>query len=413
STVVGRPVTWSSTNSSVVAVSVTGLATALAEGSATVVATVDGQSGRAPFVVTGTVVPVGTVTVTPESATISIGGLQQLHAEIRDANGQLATHRLVTWSSTNATVATVAGTEASAMVTGVAEGTTRIAATVEGKSDTVTITVSSTASRGPIAFRSTPGGCQGIYTMNVDGSNVVKLFQNANCVKVVARPAWSPDGTKIAFESVPPTGSHYNWAIYVMNADGSGVTVLPGPGYSPAWSPDGTMIAGAYGTGGGYSIFVMRADGSGRVVLHESLYGIGEPAWSPDGTKIAFNGVTGSTSVGGNNEVFVMNADGTGLTNLTNSPSSDWGPAWSPDGAKIAFLSSRAGSLDVYVMNSDGTGVTQLTRDAWVSDRPAWSPDGTKIIFDTGEIYVMNADGSGITRLTNNAWYDGQPAWRR
>jgi TolB protein len=78
-------------------------------------------------------------------------------------------------------------------------------------------------------------------------------------------PVWSPDGTKIAFQSL----RDHNYEIYVMNADGSGQTNLtnhPGKDLEPSWSPDGTQIYFRTDRDGNmYDDYVMTADGSGQV----------------------------------------------------------------------------------------------------------------------------------------------------
>jgi Tol biopolymer transport system component len=107
-------------------------------------------------------------------------------------------------------------------------------------------------------------------------------------------PAWSPDGTKIAFVR--------RGDIFVMDADGSNPTNLTNSqsmdNQGPAWSPDGTRIAFSRSEAGGNRevnrIFVMDADGSNPTSLTDALPdgGIGvdfEPTWSPDGNRIAFS----------------------------------------------------------------------------------------------------------------------------
>jgi PKD domain/WD40-like Beta Propeller Repeat/Dipeptidyl peptidase IV (DPP IV) N-terminal region len=137
-----------------------------------------------------------------------------------------------------------------------------------------------------------------------------------------SQPAWSPDGTKIAFVNQND--------IWVMNADGSARTALATSArgeFRPDWSPDGTKIA--YDRDG--QIWVMNADGGGQAQLTGDAFGEtgGEPAWSPDGTKIVFSS-NGNGAPNGH-DVFVMNADGTGITRLdTPVPASDLDPSWQP-----------------------------------------------------------------------------------
>src|SRR4029077_18136350 len=132
----GRVVTWSSSNPAVATVSASGLVTGVAAGSATITATSEGQSGTSALTVTN--VPVATVTVSPASASGSVGATVQLTATLKDALGNPLSGRVVTWSSSNPAVATVS---ASGLVTGVAAGSATITATSEGKSGTSALTM--------------------------------------------------------------------------------------------------------------------------------------------------------------------------------------------------------------------------------------------------------------------------------
>ena len=244
----------------------------------------------------------------------------------------------------------------------------------------------------------------------------------------------SPAAGKIAFVSYRDG----NLGIYVMNADGSGQTRLsenksgPHGDFAPAWSPDGSRIAFMSDRDGrsNYEIYVMNADGTGQTNLTDNPDIDSNPSWSPDGSRIAFD--SGRDSY----EIYVTNADGSGQTRLTDSPGLDSDPAWSPDGNRIAFVSCdlpepspSEGLLhcDLSLMNADGSNRVPLTGEGEGNNyEPTWSPDGRHIAFSSNrdsewgmlgptdlnvEIYVMDADGSGQTRLTRHDAIDSGPAW--
>jgi uncharacterized protein YjdB len=132
----GRAITWSSSAPGVASVSASGAVSALAAGSATVTATSEGQSGTATISVTA--VPVSSVTVSPSSAALRVGGTVQLGAVTQDSANNVLTGRSVTWSSS---APGIAGVSASGLVTALAAGSATITATSEGKSGTAAITI--------------------------------------------------------------------------------------------------------------------------------------------------------------------------------------------------------------------------------------------------------------------------------
>lgn len=267
---------------------------------------------------------------------------------------------------------------------------------------------------GRIAFVSDRDGNLEIYSMAADGSGQINLTGSA------ARdqdPAWSPDGSKIAYSSTA-AGAHLD--IWVMNADGSGkVNLTPLPdstesgeaGVEPTWSPDGSRIA--YGYQG--DVWVMNADGSAKANLTHDLAlpaAGGQAAWSPDGTKIAYT--RGA-------DIWTMNADGTGKvqrTFTTGGTGTEKFPDWSPDGTRIVYEKSG----QIWRMQANGGRQKAVTSGAFEGGtRPAWSAVGTRIVFTSSsfgapngpDIFTIRPDGTGETRLpTAVPGQDLDPSWQ-
>lgn len=136
----GRTVTWSSGAPSVASVSPTGVVSGLAPGTAIIFANVEGVLGSAT--VTVKQVPVGSVVVSPQTASVPVGGAVQLSASVRDASGAELQGRLVGWTSSDETIAVVSS---EGRVSGIKIGTATITASSEGKSGTATVTVTAAA----------------------------------------------------------------------------------------------------------------------------------------------------------------------------------------------------------------------------------------------------------------------------
>ena len=116
-----------------------------------------------------------------------------------------------------------------------------------------------------------------------------------------------------------------------MNADGKNlinITNHPTSDLGPAWSPDGTLIAFYSFRDHSFEIYVMNADGKNPINLTNNVAHDTSPAWSPDGSKIAFQSDRDERLR--NFEIYLMNTDGTNQVNLTNHPAKDFEPAWSP-----------------------------------------------------------------------------------
>ena len=264
-----------------------------------------------------------------------------------------------------------------------------------------------------IAFASLRDENWEIYVMNADGSGLTRLTDDpANDVA----PTWSPDARRIAFAS----NRAGNFDIYVMNADGvfdevgSEVTQLTthtGDDFAPRWSPDGRKLVFYSERDSNVDVYVMNADGSAQTRLTFDRGRELAPSWSPDGVKIAY-----TSDRERNFDIFVMNADGSEHVQLTTDRGADTAPVWSPDGHRLAFTSKRNGNWEIYVINADGTDLTRLTNHPADDFGAAWSADGQSLAFYSirnlnYEIYVMDIATGKVTRLTNNPALDADPSW--
>ncbi|MEO5579196.1 MAG: hypothetical protein ABIR58_00945, partial [Gemmatimonadaceae bacterium] len=185
--------------------------------------------------------------------------------------------------------------------------------------------------------------------------------------------------------------------IYVIFSDGTGsrrITNIAGADIDPAWSPDGSTMAFASERDGNFEIYSMGSSGENAVRLTRNSASDSRPAWSPDGSRIAF-----VSNRDGNSEIYVMNADGTNQLRLTSNVAGDSDPDWSPDGTRIAFSSEREIG-GIWIMNADGSDARRITSNVWGDYQPAWSPDGSRLAFSRGvsatsrDIYFVSRDGS-------------------
>jgi Tol biopolymer transport system component len=315
-------------------------------------------------------------------------------------------------------------------------------------------------------FVSEEAGNADIYVQRVGGRNATNLTKDSPDADL--QPAFSPDGSRIAFRSEREGGG-----IFLMGATGESVRRLSDVGFDPAWSPDGKTIAVAaegvkdpLARSAVSKLWLLNAEtGEKRLVTEGDAV---QPSWSPGGRRIAYWGLpTGS----GQRDLWTVAAGGAEKpVRITNDDAVDWNPFWSPDGKLLYFASDRDGTMGLFRIAIDeetgkatgepepiGTpslwsGYFSASRDGrqiayqsraesstieWSAfDRVAGkmvgepepilrgsllvrnldvSPDGRWIAFATRgrqeDIFLMRSDGSGIKQLTNDAFKDRAPVW--
>ena len=259
------------------------------------------------------------------------------------------------------------------------------------------------APTGKLAFQTTWGGP--FYVVSADGTGLRRITDGMD-------PAWSPDGSQIAFVRWrEPRGV---WVVDVATGDEWRAFDWSETRW-PSWSPDSSQILFSRQHGGrleegercfwGFCFTVPPHPHWKLGVVHLADDGFHEPQasrfslapeWSPSGDRLVYADEQG---------LRVQSEDGE-ITYLITHDARDTGPVWSPDGKWVAFTRRQHDHWEVYVVDADGRNPTRLTDtprkpgdQVGNSAAPAWSPDGEILAFltDRGgkwEIWIMRANGS-------------------
>jgi len=219
-------------------------------------------------------------------------------------------------------------------------------------------------------------------------------------------PAWSPDGSRLAFSAdfYAPGAFESWWYIGLLELPGGTpaefqpTTDIDGVYYNvhPVWSPDGTQLAfrGGYPVGGLWLASV--ATGVADRLTDEMPASL---AWSPDGTRIAIEAPWGVIRV-----VDVMG----GVVSPLVPQADAHNPAWSADGSKLAYDSGG----QIWVLEIATGMAMQVTTAPGNNQHPSWSPNGHWIAYGSGaDLWVIGSTGGPAMQLTSGPAYESQPVW--
>jgi Tol biopolymer transport system component len=219
-----------------------------------------------------------------------------------------------------------------------------------------------------------------IYSQRVGGRNASPVVHDAE--RHEGGPAYSPDGTRIAFHESDDFGG-----IFVAGATGESVRRLTDAGFHPAWSPAGTEIAFSTheivdpaSRQGASALFVVASAGgtSRRLVDGDGA----QPSWSPTGERVVY-----WSNTGGQRDIYTVAAGGGPRVAVTSDEALDWAPFWAADG-QVYFASDRGGAMNVWrvAVNPSNGAVTGAPEPVTASvpaaaDLPRLSSDGTRLVF--------------------------------
>lgn len=231
-----------------------------------------------------------------------------------------------------------------------------------------------------VAFISNRTGKKELYTMDIDGANVVQRTQDGS---ISNAPAWSRDGKWLAYTSYK--GGYPD--IYLINLQAGTrkrVAYFPGLNTGAAFSPDGTSLALTLSKDGNPELYTMPVNGGEPQRLTRTRGAETSPTWSPDGLQLAF-----VSDDRGSPQLYTLPTTGGKPERLPAMCNYATEPDWSPDGKKIAMTVRLGGEFQIATLDLPTRKIAQVGGST--GEDPSWTSNSRHVVYShQGMLYVLD-----------------------
>lgn len=268
--------------------------------------------------------------------------------------------------------------------------------------------------RQRLAGSALPRDAKEIWMADYDGANQRQVTQTRD---LNGNPVWAPDAQAIAYASwrrVASGGPVEIFESFLYKGIQENPTRSVGhSSYLPAYSPDGTRIAFVTSRDGNSEIYVVNRDGSNLRRLTNNAADDTAPAWSPNGQQIAFVSTRLSVT---SPRLYIMNADGSGQRAVPVPDTYVDRPSWAPAPySEIVYYARSGPGYDIRVWDIATQSVRSLTHGEGSNESPSYSASGRHIVFTStrtgrAQLFTIGRDGSGLRQITREGT-NTVPSW--